>query len=105
MSKVTVFETVHERAAGIDIGAARIFVSPDGIEVRSFNTFTSGYYESGEYLQEKGIEDSCDGSYLHLLDGPLRHAGKLVGLKVYLINPKETRQVKGEKDRCKRLPV
>ena len=54
MSKVTVFETVHEHAAGIDIGAAKIFVPPDGIEVKSFDTFTSGYYECIEYLQQKG---------------------------------------------------
>ncbi len=33
MKKVTVFETVHEHAAGIDIGAKKIFVSPDGLEV------------------------------------------------------------------------
>jgi hypothetical protein len=44
MEKVTVFETVHEHAAGIDIGAEKIFVSPDGVEVVSFDTFTSDYY-------------------------------------------------------------
>ena len=55
MQKVTVFETVYEQAAGIDIGAEKIFVSVDGIQVVSYDTFTSGYYKCVEYLQEKGI--------------------------------------------------
>ena len=41
MKKETVFETLHEHAAGIDIGASKIFVSPDGIEVASFDTYTA----------------------------------------------------------------
>jgi len=96
MTKVTVFETVHERAAGIDIGAARIFVSPDGMEVRNFDTFTSGYYECAEYLQEKGIQEvamEATGIYWMALYAMLESCG----LKVFLVNPKETRQVKGRK--------
>ena len=38
MAKVTVFETINEKTAGIDIGAAKIFVSPDGVEVKNFGT-------------------------------------------------------------------
>ncbi len=96
MSKVTVFETVHESAAGIDIGAAKIFVSPDGIEVRSFDTFTTGYYECVEYLQEKGVREvamEATGIYWMALYSMLESCG----LKVHLVNPKETRQVKGRK--------
>ena len=33
MKKVTAFETVYEHAAGIDIGAEKIFVSPDGLRL------------------------------------------------------------------------
>jgi purine-nucleoside phosphorylase len=54
MQRVTVFKTVHENAAGIDVGATKNFVSVDGTEVKSFDTFTSGYYECAEYLQQKG---------------------------------------------------
>lgn len=38
------FDEVNQSCAGIDVGAEKIFVSPDGIEVKSFDTFTSGYY-------------------------------------------------------------
>jgi transposase len=96
MSKVTVFETIHEHAAGIDIGAANIFVSPDGIEVKSFGTFTADYYECIEYLQEKGVTNvamEATGVYWMALYAMLESCG----LKVSLINPKETKQVKGRK--------
>ena len=96
MAKVTVFETVHEQAAGIDIGAAKIFVSPDGIEVRNFDTFTSGYYECIEYLQEKGKTEAAmeaTGVYWMALYTMLESCG----IKVSLLNPKETKQVKGRK--------
>lgn len=96
MAKVTVFETVHQHAAGIDIGSAKIFVSPDGIEVRSFDTFTSGYYKCVEYLQGKGISEvamEATGIYWMALYAMLESCG----LKVCLVNPKETKQVKGRK--------
>jgi transposase len=96
MSKVTVFETVHEQAAGIDVGAAKIFVSPDGIEVKSFDTFTSGYYECIEYLHKKcktEVAMEATGVYWMALYAMLESCG----IKVSLLNPKETKQVKGRK--------
>ena len=96
MEKVTVFETVHEHAAGIDIGAAKIFVSPDGIEVRSFDTFTSGYHECIEYLHQKGkteVAMEATGVYWMALYAMFESCG----IKANLINPKETKQVKGRK--------
>ena len=96
MAKVTVFETIHEHAAGIDIGASKIFVSPDGQEVRSFDTFTSGYYECVEYLQLKGVTEAAmeaTGVYWMALYTMLESCG----ITVFLINPKETKQVKGRK--------
>src|SRR5438477_12011624 len=96
MKKVTVFEKVHEHAAGIDIGTAQVFVSPDGLEVASFSTFTSGYYECVEYLQQKGIKEAAmeaTGVYWMSLYCMLESCG----IKVCLVNPKETRQVKGRK--------
>src|SRR6266498_2112530 len=96
MQKVTVFETVYEQAAGIDIGAEKIFVSVDGKEVVSFNTFTSDYYRCVEYLQQKEIEHvamEATGVYWVALYGMLESCG----LKVCLVNPKETKQVKGRK--------
>lgn len=96
MKKVTVFERVYEHAAGIDIGAAKVFVSIDGIEVRSFDTFTSDYYLLVEYLQQKGITHvgmEATGIYWVALYAMLESCG----LKVCLVNPKETKQVKGRK--------
>jgi len=88
MKKVTMFETVFEHAAGIDIGAEKIFVS-DGNEVVSFDTFTSGYYQCVEYLQQKGISHvamEATGVYWIALYAMLESCG----LKIYLVNPKVT---------------
>ena len=96
MQKVTVFETIHEHAAGIDIGAEKIFVSVDGREVVSFNTFTSDYYRCAEYLQQKGtrcVAMEATGVYWLALYAMLESCG----LKVCLVNPRETKQVKGRK--------
>lgn len=96
MSKVTVFQTVHEDAAGIDMGSFKIFVSPDGIEVRSFDTFSSDYYQCVEYLQQKGIKQvamEATGVYWIALYSMLEGCG----IKVCLVNPRETRQIKGRK--------
>lgn len=96
MQRVTVFKTVHENAAGIDVGAAKIFVSVDGAEVKSFDTFTSGYYECAEYLQQKGnteVAMEATGVYWMALYAMLESCG----IKVCLVNPKETKQVKGRK--------
>ena len=96
MKKVTVFETVHEHAAGIDIGAEKIYVSYDGTEVITFDTYTADYYRCAVYLQEKGIEDvamEATGVYWIALYAILETSG----LKVCLVNPKETKQVKGRK--------
>jgi transposase len=96
MKKVTIFETVHENAAGIDIGAKQIFVSVDGTEVVSFNTFTEDYNKCLEYLQEKNVTRvamEATGVYWMSLYSMLESCG----LKVSLVNPKETKQVKGRK--------
>ncbi len=96
MKKVTVFETVHEHSAAIDIGAEKIFVSPDGLEVVSYDTFTSGYYQCVEYLQQKGItEVAMEATGVYWI--PLYFMLESCGFKVCLVNPKETKQVKGRK--------
>ncbi len=96
MAKTVNFDEVHERCAGIDIGAQKIFVSPDGQEVQSFDTFTSGYYSCIEYLQSKDIKNvamEATGVYWMALYSML----EICGMKVCLVNPKETKQSKGRK--------
>jgi purine-nucleoside phosphorylase len=113
MKKVTVFETVHEHAAGIDIGAEKIFVSPDGAAVVSFDTFTSGYYQCIEYLQQKGIIEvavEATGVYWIALYTMLESCGFKVAGQIFkeiaqsLINSKHIavgsfiRKIKARKD-------
>ena len=96
MQKETVFERVYENAAGIDIGAEKVFVSVDGIEAVSFNTFTSDYYKCVEYLQQNNIQHvamEATGVYWIALYAMLESCG----FKVCLVNPRETKQVKGRK--------
>lgn len=96
MAKETIFKTVNENVAGIDIGAEMIFVSPDGVEAVSFETFTSGYNDCIKYLQSKMISKvamEATGVYWIVFYYMLENNG----IKVYLVNPKETKQVKGRK--------
>src|SRR5699024_12651672 len=96
MKKVVVFETKNPKAAGIDIGAEKIFVSVDGKEVVSFDTFTADYYRCAEYLQQKGctsVAMEATGIYWIALYTMLESCG----LKVCLVNPRETKQINGRK--------
>jgi transposase len=96
MAKTIQFDEVHSHCAGIDIGAAHIFVSPDGEEVRSFETFTAGYRQCIAYLQSKevlSVAMEATGVYWMALYAMLEDSG----IKVALVNPKETKQVKGRK--------
>lgn len=96
MAKEVIFETVHEKVAGIDVGAEEIYVSPDGKEVTIFETFTSGYHACVKYLKEKGIKMvamEATGVYWIALYFLLEESG----MTVCLVNPKETKQVKGRK--------
>ena len=96
MAKETVFKTVNENVAGIDIGAEMIFVSPDGVEAVSFETFTSGYAACIAYLQSKMIDKvamEATGVYWIVFYYMLEKSG----IKVFLVNPKETKQIKGRK--------
>lgn len=94
--KVTVFETAYENAAGIDIGAEKIYVSIDGVQVVFFETFTEGFVQCTKYLQQMGITHvgmEATGVYWIALYAMLEDAQ----IKVSLVNPKETKQIKGRK--------
>jgi transposase len=96
MKKQIQFDEQYADAAGIDIGASKIFVSVDGIETQSFNTYTCDYLVCADYLHQKGIKRvamEATGIYWMALYAILESSG----LEVCLVNPKETRQVKGRK--------
>jgi transposase len=96
MKQRTTFETVNSYAAGIDIGAEKIFVSADGITVISFETFTTDYYQCVTYLKQQGVQRvamEATGVYWMALYEILESKG----IEVCLVNPKEVKQVKGRK--------
>lgn len=96
MEKVISFEQVNEAAAGIDIGSEKIFVSPDGMVVENFGTYSSEYHRCINYLQQRSIKRvamEATGIYWISLYGLL----EAEGIKVSLVNPKETKQKKGKK--------
>ena len=96
MKRESIFETVNSHAAGIDIGAEKIFVSVDGSAVVHFSTYTSDYHRCIDYLKGQKIERvamEATGVYWIALYEMLEHNG----IGVCLVNPKEVKQVKGRK--------
>lgn len=89
-------ERIREKAAGIDIGARKVFVSIEGQEVRCFFTFTEDFEKLCEYLLENGIETvamEATGVYWSILYDMLEEAG----LDVWLVDGAQTKQVPGRK--------
>jgi transposase len=100
MAKVITFEQVNAHAAAIDIGAEKIFVSPDGIRVWVYQTFTADYRRCIADLQKEQIMHVCmeaTGVYWIALYELLEQGG----IEVCLVNPKEVKQVKGRKSDAK----
>jgi transposase len=96
MEREMIFETVNSNAAGIDIGAERIFVSVDGKTAVNFTTFTADYLKCVEYLKMHQIERvamEATGVYWIAFYEILESNG----FEVCLVNPKEVKQVKGRK--------
>lgn len=87
---------IREHAAGIDIGAKKVFVSVEGQEVRCFLTFTEDLEKSRDYLLEHGIETvamEATGVYWNILYEILEEAG----IDVWLVDGRQTKQVPGRK--------
>jgi transposase len=49
-------KVIHPHAAGIDIGAEKIFVSVAGQEVKVFATYTASLLEAAQYLISQHIQ-------------------------------------------------
>lgn len=96
MAKVISFEQVNAHAAAIDIGAEKIFMSPDGQNVRCYETFTADYRRMVADLKELSIERVCmEATGVYWI--ALYELIELSGIEVCLVNPKEVKQVKGRK--------
>lgn len=94
--KEVVFEEINPAAAGIDIGSEKIFVSIDGQTVKNFGTCSADYRECIGYLKQSGIERvamEATGIYWISLYVML----EAEGIRVSLVNPKQTQQKRGDK--------
>lgn len=92
----TVFTTANPNAAGIDIGAEKIFVSVDGNKVENFRTFTADYRKCIEYLKQNSIKRvAMEATGVYWI--ALYEMFEQNSIEVCLVNPKEVSQVKGRK--------
>lgn len=89
-------EKIHKHAAGIDIGARKIFVGLEGKEVKSFETFTDDLELAADYLIENNINTvamEATGVYWIILYDILEARG----IDVWLVDGRSTKQVPGRK--------
>jgi transposase len=104
MQKVITFDQINDHAAGIDIGSEKFFVSVDGLQVANFQTYSSDYHRCIGYLKEHGtrkVAMEATGVYWISLYSLLEQSG----IKVCLVNPRETRSRKGHKTDMYRIAV
>ncbi len=89
-------EKIRKNAGGIDIGAKKVFVSIENMDVRSFFTFTEDFEKLRDYLLENNIETvamEATGVYWNILYEMLEEAG----IEVWLVDGRQTKQVPGRK--------
>lgn len=87
---------IHQHAAGIDIGARKIFVGLEDKEVKSFETFTDDLELAAEYLIQNNITTvamEATGVYWIILYDILQARG----IDVWLVDGRSTKQVPGRK--------
>ena len=87
---------IREHAAGIDIGAKKVFVSVEGQEVKNFLTFTEDFEQLRDYLlklQVSTVAMEATGVYWNILYEILEEAG----IDVWLVDGRQTKQVPGRK--------
>ncbi|HAS45721.1 MAG TPA: hypothetical protein DCS93_34885 [Microscillaceae bacterium] len=89
-------QKLRYNAAGIDIGAKKIFIAIEGVPVRNFSTFTADFRLAIEYLLSHKIETvamEATGVYWVILYDMLEAAG----FDVWLVDGRATRQAPGRK--------
>src|SRR6056297_3593258 len=87
---------IRKNAAGIDIGAKKVFVYVEGQEVKSFYTFTADFEALCRYLLSHNVETvamEATGHYWPVLYTMLEEAG----IDAWLVDGRQTKQVPGRK--------
>lgn len=87
---------IRKNAAGIDIGAKKVFVYVEGQKVKSFYTFTEDFEVLRQYLLDHKTESvamEATGVYWSILYEMLEEAG----IDVWLVDGRQTKQVPGRK--------
>ncbi len=87
---------IRKNAAGIDIGAKKVFVYVEGQEVKSFYTFTEDFEALCQYMLSHKVETvamEATGVYWSILYEILEEAG----IDVWLVDGRQTKQVPGRK--------
>lgn len=87
---------IRENAAGIDIGAKKVFVYVEGDQVRSFYTFTEDFKALCRYLLDHHVQTvamEATGVYWVILYDILADAG----IDVWLVDGRKTKQLPGKK--------
>ena len=94
------FELVHQKAAGIDIGSDKIFVSADGAQVKVYDTYTGSLEKCAQDLKSFEIRTvalEATGVYWIVLYDILEKAG----FDVWLVNGAEVKNLPGRKSDIK----
>jgi transposase len=87
---------IHPHAAGIDIGADKIFIAIEGQPVTSFETFTDALRQGRDYLLLHGVETvamEATGIYWW----PLYELIEAAGIEIFLVNGAHVKNVPGRK--------
>lgn len=96
ITQIIKMKKIRTNAAGIDIGARKVFTAVEGGPVVSHFTFTEDFYKLRDYLLEYKVETvamEATGVYWVILYDILEEAG----IDVWLVDGRQTKQVPGRK--------
>ena len=99
-------EVVHPNAAGIDIGSRShwVAVGQNAEDVKEFGVYSQDQFEMCDWLRKKeicSIAMESTGTYWQNLFSTL--VGQ--GFEVILVNGRQTKNIKGKKNRYQGLPM
>jgi transposase len=89
-------EKMYQKAAGIDLGTEKVFISIDGETVKSFSTFTSSLDEITGYLVKNQIETVLIEA-TGVIWLPIYDKIEAAGISVCLANASHAKNVPGQK--------